>query len=82
MEELLASGERPSRGVWESDYFRSAAGSHLATAVRLVPRHSPFARRKLKHGPVKGTLSRVAHNGLPPVVRRPPKRWAKDHQLF
>ncbi|MGA5298170.1 DUF6716 putative glycosyltransferase [Streptomyces koyangensis] len=48
----------------------------------VVPRQSPLARRKLKHGPVKGTLSHVAYNGLPPVVRRPLKRWAKDHRLF
>ncbi|MFE6600164.1 DUF6716 putative glycosyltransferase [Streptomyces albidoflavus] len=82
VEELLASGERPSRAVWETDYFRGAAESHLATAARLVARQSPLARRKLKHGPLKGTLSHVAYNGLPPVVRRPLKRWAKDHQLF
>ncbi|WP_239106110.1 DUF6716 putative glycosyltransferase [Streptomyces sp. SID8014] len=82
VEELLASGERPSRAVWETDYFRGAVASHLATAAALVPRQSPLARRRLKHGPVKGTLSHVAYNGLPPVVRRPLKRWAEEHQLF
>ncbi|MFD4987736.1 DUF6716 putative glycosyltransferase [Streptomyces sp. NPDC058374] len=82
VEELPVSGERPSRAVWETDYFRSAAESHLATTGTLVPRQPPLARRRQKHGPVKGTMSHVAYNGLPPVVRRRPKRWARERQLF
>ncbi|MFD5027840.1 DUF6716 putative glycosyltransferase [Streptomyces sp. NPDC058373] len=41
VEELPVSGERPSRAVWETDYFRSAAEPHLATTGTLVPRQTP-----------------------------------------
>lgn len=33
-------------------------------------------------GSTSGTATRSSYNGLPPVVRRPLKRWAEDHQLF
>lgn len=81
-EELLASGERPSRAVWATDYFRSATEFHLATASVLGSGRSTLASRLQKHGRIKGALSYVAYNMLPPAVRRPLKRRAKDLRLF
>jgi hypothetical protein len=79
VEELLASGERPSRAVWSSAYFISAARAHDAitpdvgmTEARQTPYGSmALRRRQLRHGPVRGTLAHLSSALLPPILNQP-----------
>jgi hypothetical protein len=83
-EELLASGERPSRAVWDTDYFRAAAGYQRSLGRESAgPRPRPFGRRALsrrieRHGPVGGTLRHAAAALMPPVFSRPLRRVARQ----
>ena len=74
-EELLATDQRPSRAVWASEYFASAAAFYRASGTRsqLVRAH-PYGWRALhrridRHGPVRGTVRHAIRR--PPVLKRP-----------
>jgi hypothetical protein len=82
VEELLASGERPSRGVWRSDYFRSAARVHRELdpgpggrppVVIRSTRYGSVAlrRRRQRLGRVRGTVAHVSSALVPPVLSEP-----------
>lgn len=72
VEKLLASGERPSRLVRASPYFRAAAELELARASGTLTRSpGPWARRRHRYGVVRGTVVHVASQLLPPLVTRP-----------
>ena len=81
--ELLASGRRPSRDVWDSPYFRSAARTTTIVGgpARSGDRHEAprwttraWARRIESHGSVRGTLAYGATLLLPPAVVVPVRR--------
>ncbi|WP_197983469.1 DUF6716 putative glycosyltransferase [Aeromicrobium sp. CFBP 8757] len=85
VEELLASGRRPSRGVWSSTYFTGAA-RHVAdletaeatTPLRRVSR--AWARRVEVHGRLRGTAAHGAALLLPPAVVIPARRLAASRR--
>jgi putative glycosyltransferase DUF6716 len=76
VEELLRTGERPSRAVWSSAYFRGAAAAHRALAPHLTEparRARPFGtvalrRRQRRLGPVRGTVAHVSSALVPPIL--------------
>ncbi len=77
VEELLASGDRPSRRVWRSEYF-AATAAYLAALSERGPltRTHPFGWRALRrrvdrHGPLGGTARHAVEALLPPVLKRP-----------
>lgn len=72
VEKLLASGERPSRLVRDSAYFRAAVELEQARRVGALTR-SPgqWARRRHRYGVLRGTLVQAATQLLPPVLMRP-----------
>ncbi|MET0821582.1 MAG: DUF6716 putative glycosyltransferase [Aeromicrobium sp.] len=85
VEQLLASGRRPSRDVWRSPYFRSAA--RTTAVVGAAARHGErrdaprwmtraWARRIDAHGSLRGTLAYGATLLLPPAVVVPARRIA------
>ncbi len=81
VEQLLASGRRPSRGVWSSAYFtgvaRYAADLEAAEASGPLRRVSrAWARRVDAHGRVRGTAAYGATLLLPPAVVIPARRLA------
>jgi hypothetical protein len=81
VEQLLASGRRPSRTVWASAYFtgvaRYAADLETADASSPLRRVSrAWARRVDAHGPVRGTAAYGATLLLPPAVVIPARRLA------
>ncbi len=76
-EELLATGRRPSREAWASEYFKSAAAFHRAMGSRTrLGRTHPYGWRALhrridRHGPVRGTVRHAIEALVPPVLKRP-----------
>jgi hypothetical protein len=75
VDELLATGQRPSRAVWASAYFRGATELQLATQQHLPSRRTrAWSRRMRRHGPVVGTASHLGSQLLPPVLARPLRR--------
>jgi len=82
-EELLASGVRPSREVWTTDYFRGAAAYHREVMGRPASsRPHPFGWRALtrridRHGPVEGALRHAAAALMPPLISRPVRQAAR-----
>ncbi|REK71099.1 hypothetical protein DX116_16305 [Aeromicrobium endophyticum] len=83
VEQLLASGCRPSRDVWESAYFRSATRTTAEVADSAQHDEHPgnprwmtraWARRVDTHGTVRGTLAYGATLLLPPAVVVPARR--------
>lgn len=90
-EQLLAAGVRPSHRVWESDYLRSAAEVHHATAAghggprslrRKPGPHSLAALRARidRHGAVRGVLAQASVSLLPPVLNRPLRTLVKKQR--
>ena len=71
VEKLLASGERPSHAIWESDYFTSAARYRGSLPVPGVP-----AVRQSLGVPARRPWSagRLAREVLPPVLLRQLRR--------
>ena len=77
-EELLESGYRPSRDVWKSAYFRSAAAAHAELRTgrgRTRPSWTGAQRRALRkrqrrYGSIRGALAHVVAELMPPVVTR------------
>ena len=85
-EELLSTGYRPSREVWASAYFRSAASAHRALNNGLGRKgRTPWTQAQQldlqkwqrRHGPVRGTLAHVATELLPPVLTRSLRRLVR-----
>jgi hypothetical protein len=85
VEQLLASGRRPSRDVWGSPYFRSAARTTAALSDASGSGQRPaapawmtraWARRIETHGNLRGTLAYGATLLLPPAVVVPARRLA------
>jgi hypothetical protein len=85
VEQLLASGRRPSRDVWSSAYFRSAASTTAEVARSAAAAGRPggprwmtraWARRVEARGSVRGTLAYGATLLLPPAVVVPVRRLA------
>lgn len=78
VEALLASGERPSRRVWESAPFR--ASIDLADA-RKADQHpwmsAAWSRRVRRHGPLAGTAAYGGSLALPPAVTITARRLAR-----
>jgi hypothetical protein len=74
IEELRASGERPSRAVWASEYFRSAAEVDMV----LRPARTPRAVTRLRL--LRGAASAAARELLPPLVSRPLRRAVRRVQ--
>jgi hypothetical protein len=81
VEDLLASGERPSRRALESPYLRSARELHRARsgADRPAP-PSAWERRTRTHGVAKGTAIHVGFEWVPPAVQKPVRRWWREHR--
>ncbi|MFP5282164.1 MAG: DUF6716 putative glycosyltransferase [Actinomycetes bacterium] len=85
-EDLLATGERPSRAVWDCAYFTSAADAHRALSPEVSggraggSRYGSAAlrRRQRRHGPVRGTLAHLSSVLVPPILH-PPLRSAARH---
>jgi len=79
IEELLASGDRPSRAVWDSDYFRGAARAHRALEPDLgsrAPRPGRYGtvalrRRQRRLGPVRGAVAHLSSALVPPILTGP-----------
>lgn len=75
VEDLLASGERPSHAVWDSSYFRGATEVFLAREADSSGWLSaPWTRRIRQHGRVLGTAVQAGNYFLPPAVIRPARR--------
>jgi hypothetical protein len=77
IEDLLASGSRPSRGVWVSAYYSSAMTSRAEGAGSALGK-SPTSygwvalrRRVERHGPLEGTARHVFHAFAPPIIAQP-----------
>lgn len=72
VEKLLASGERPSRLVRSSPYFRAAVELETArSAGSLTRAPGPWARRRHRYGVVRGTVVHAGTQLLPPALMRP-----------
>lgn len=78
VEELLRSGERPSRAVWESAFFRSARAHSEAVGEASGQRGSLWARRRSRYGAAAGTTIHLGDLLVPPVAARPLRRWWRD----
>lgn len=76
-EELLHTGHRPSREVWRSAYYLSAAEAHRVLTPDLgsgTPQARPYGsamlrQRTARHGPVRGTLAHLSSALVPPILR-------------
>lgn len=76
VEELLASGHRPSQAIQRSAYYTSAVAAHRALApdFGVPPRRThPYGpealrRRQRRHGPVRGALAHVSSALVPPIL--------------
>jgi hypothetical protein len=85
-EELLSTGHRPSREVWASAYFNSAASAHRELGNGLA-RSAPASwakryslalrRRQQRHGPVRGTLAHLSSELMPPLLYRTFRKVAR-----
>jgi hypothetical protein len=71
VEKLLASGERPSRLVRESPYYRAAVELERARSSSLVRSPSAWARRRNRYGIVRGTIVHAGTQLLPPFIMKP-----------
>lgn len=80
IEELLASGHRPSRAVWRSPYFRCALDLAVPAAPVGTSRWMTraWARRVRAHGPVAGTAAYGAVLLLPPALVVPARRVSRE----
>ena len=83
VEELVASGERPSRAVWRTAYFQSSAAADRELAPQLeAERRRPaprtaLLRRRQQHGRVLGTVAHVSSGLVPPLLRPPLRSLAR-----
>lgn len=81
VEELLASGDRPSRRALDSAYLRSALALHRARSDTDRPTPpTAWERRTRTHGLVKGTAVHVGFEWVPPAVQKPVRRWWREHR--
>ena len=81
VEELLATGERPSRDALRSAYLSSALALHREQ--REGGRPAPptaWERRTRTHGLAKGAAVHVGFEWVPPAVQKPVRRWWREHR--
>ncbi len=71
VEELLASGERPSRAVRRTPYLRAVADVERVRADERVAPAGAWRRRRAKHGSLVGTGVHLALDWGPPALVRP-----------
>ena len=70
VEELLASGRRPSQAIRRTPYFASVAAHHHAVRTR------PSAGRGAANASWRRRIRRLGRSVLPPVLIRPARRLA------
>ena len=88
--ELRASGVRPSRGVWQTAYYKSARQAHreITSDDGAVSRAShdkhaaALQTRKQRHGPVRGTLAHMTWALTPPILNESLRRAARRNRLL
>jgi hypothetical protein len=86
--ELSASGLRPSGAVRQTAYYKSARQAHREIsaddgAVSQPARHKRAAalrKRKQRHGPVRGTLVHVTWALTPPILNESLRRAARRNR--
>lgn len=75
VEQLLATGERPSEATRASAYHRGASRVESARRGEDVTEPTALQRRRANHGSLKGLAVHVGFEWVPPGIQKPVRRW-------